>query len=292
MTDNIKWPVVEVTVETDAAEAVVFALTESGAAGTSYSLLNRPETPNVTVRGFFDSVPEMQEITRKLREALDIYGFDLKSMLDISVDHVEDQDWLAEWKKHWKPTVTDRFIVAAPWQEIEPEDRILIRIEPKMAFGTGTHETTRLCLKALEELYTPGQSLLDVGTGTGILAIAAAKLSGDAECRIDACDIDPEAVSAAIENSDLNGCPFITVSEGTIESSSPDYDIVCANLTTDTILPLLQKLLEKAGTALIMSGILEEKALVVTEALAREGYTDADVRKDGEWVSVVVRKSD
>src|SRR5205085_3138018 len=102
---------------------------------------------------------------------------------------VEEIDWLAEWKKHWQPTEVGRFVIAPPWQEIDPGDKILIQIEPNMAFGTGTHETTQLCLDAISELYRPQLTFLDVGTGTGILAIAAAKLGGD---QVLACDTDAD----------------------------------------------------------------------------------------------------
>lgn len=292
MTKRTQWPVVEVTVETDAAEAAVFALTESGADGTSYSLQAKPGAPCVKVRGFFDHEPDVSAIETKVNEALAIYGFPPSSLEGLESVLVEDQDWLAEWKKHWKPTITDRFIVAAPWQEIEAGGRLVIRIEPKMAFGTGTHETTRLCLRAIEELCEPGCSLLDVGTGTGILAIAAAKLAGETVVKIEACDIDPEAVAAAVENTKLNECSTIAVYEGSIDESTSEFDIICANLTTDVILPVLPLLAEKSRKALILSGILTEKAYKVTNDLERLGYTEHFVETDGEWVSVTVRKRD
>ena len=113
----------------------------------------------------------------------------------MNVRAVADRDWLEEWRKSWQPVETGRFIVAPPWSELDhSHNRIVIRIEPGMAFGTGTHETTRLCLAAIER-YFSGNSFLDVGTGTGVLAIAAAKLSPEAT--ITACDIDEAAIEIA-----------------------------------------------------------------------------------------------
>ncbi|MCO6510503.1 MAG: 50S ribosomal protein L11 methyltransferase [Aridibacter famidurans] len=290
MTDKAQWFEVEATVEAEAADAVVFALTELGSEGTSYSLLERPGAERVKVSGYFRVIPEASTIESKVLEALEIYGFGDSSLHSTECRIVEDQDWLAEWKKHWKPTVTDRFIVAPPWQEFDEEGKIVILIEPKMAFGTGTHETTRLCLKAIESLYEPGLSFLDVGTGTGILAIAAAKIS-EGQAVVAGCDTDPEAVSAAIENSELNGCPEIEFRIGSIDEESPEYDFICANLTTDVILQLLPLLLKKSAKVLVMSGILAEKSPEVVAPLREFGVANAEVEKDGEWVSVIVRRS-
>ena len=109
-------------------------------------------------------------------DSLTIHGLPLTVIQSINPRIVEETDWLAEWKKHWRPTVVGKFTVAPPWENVEESGTILIKVEPNMAFGTGTHETTQLCLKAIGERYDPSQSVLDVGTGTGILAIAAAKL--------------------------------------------------------------------------------------------------------------------
>ncbi|QQS42834.1 MAG: 50S ribosomal protein L11 methyltransferase [Acidobacteriota bacterium] len=291
MNEKSKWFEVEATVDAEAADAVVFALTELGAEGTSYSLVAAgKDAESVIVSGYFQSAPDASAVQSKALEALEIYGFEDSSLHSIEIREVVDQDWLAEWKKHWKPTVTERFIVAPPWQEIDPEGKIVIRIEPKMAFGTGTHETTRLCLKAIETLYEPGMSFLDVGTGTGILAIAAAKLSEGA-ADVEGCDTDPEAVSAAVENAELNDCPEIVFRTGSIDDKTPEFDFLCANLTSDVILPLLPLFLEKSRKTLVMSGILAEKSTEVNEALRELGAADAEVKADGEWVSVIVRRS-
>ena len=169
-----KWSVIDLNVTPAAREAVEYALMEAGALGTE---TNQREAGQLLVSAYFDASPETQLVRTVLAEALRIYELPRSSVRAMNTREVADQDWLGEWKKSWQPaTVGKRFIIAPPWSEIaDAGGRIVIRIEPGMAFGTGTHETTRLCLAAIEK-YFAGGSFLDVGTGTGILAIAAAKL--------------------------------------------------------------------------------------------------------------------
>jgi ribosomal protein L11 methyltransferase len=164
----------------------------------------------------------------------------------------------------------------------------VIRIEPGMAFGTGTHETTRLCLAAIEK-YFDGESFLDVGTGTGILAIAAALLNPQA-C-IEACDTDADAVRIARENAHLNGVAGrISFRVGTVEeTATASADVVCANLTADVIVPLLPALLAATCGRLILSGILGTQAEWVNERLHELGVTNTcEVASDGEWIAIIV----
>ncbi|MBV9960460.1 MAG: 50S ribosomal protein L11 methyltransferase, partial [Acidobacteria bacterium] len=180
-----------------------------------------------------------------------------------------------------------RFVIAPPWSEVaEAPDRIVIRIEPGMAFGTGTHETTRLCLAAIEK-YFDRESFLDVGTGTGILAIAAARLAPDA--RIAACDTDAEAVEIARENARLNQVEGINFSVGTVdETGTCSANLVCANLTADVILPLLPRLLDATCGRLVLSGILQEQVSMITARLTELGINDFEMETDGEWVAIIV----
>src|SRR5258705_6065603 len=154
-----------------------------------------------------------------------------------------------------------------------------------MAFGTGTHETTRLCLVAIEK-YFAGGSFLDVGTGTGILAIAAAKLFPNA--RVEACDTDAEAVAIARENARLNGVgEKITLRAGTVEETTASADLVCANLTADVIMPLLPALLSATCGQLVLSGILDSQAKAVRVRLLECGVSEPrEIMQDGEWVAM------
>jgi len=280
--------VIKVTVETEAAEAVEFALNELGAEGTSYSVLAKPDKPFVVVTGYFESAADLVSVEAKVTEALEIYGFGSEVLSGIESDSIVDQDWLAEWKKHWKPTITEKFVVAPPWDGEDYEGKIIVRIEPGMAFGTGTHETTRLCLGEIERRFSPGMSFLDVGTGTGILAIAADMVSGGGSV-VSACDTDEDAVAIAVENARLNGTEGIEFRVGSISPETPAADFVCANLTTDTIKPILELLAGKARQVLVLSGVLEERKGEIVDGLEALGLRP-DVRVDGEWVSLTVEK--
>ncbi len=280
------WYALDVDIESTAREAVEYGLMEAGALGTETETTDSRE--QLRVSAYFDQVPDPESVRAALAEALRLYALPSSSITDIKVREVADQDWLGEWKKSWQPVKTGRFIVAPPWSEIpEASDQIVIRIEPGMAFGTGTHETTRLCLTAIEK-YFEGGSLLDVGTGTGILAIAAAKLFPGA--RIEACDTDAEAIEIASENAGLNGvAEDIAFRVGTIDETTASADLVCANLTADVILSLLPTLLGATCGRLILSGILDSQADAVNASLRECGVTvPSEILQDGEWVAIVV----
>src|ERR1044071_66725 len=220
-----QWYALDVDVEPQACEAVEYALIEAGASGTETA------TDSTRVTGYFQEVPEREKVRGELFEALGIYELPSSSVHDMNVREVEQRDWLEEWKKNWQPVEAGRFIIAPPWSTLDnTHDHCIIRIEPGMAFGTGTHETTRLCLAAIEK-YFEGGSFLDVGTGTGILAIAAALLHPHA--RVEACDTDGDAVLIARENARLNGvAERIHFRVGTVDDSdTASASLVCANLT-------------------------------------------------------------
>jgi ribosomal protein L11 methyltransferase len=284
---NKNWQAVEIIALSAATEAVEFALLESGALGTEISLFGKNrDAEEVTVIGYFDSEIDL---TEKLAEALEIYDLPSDAIKETRWTTIEQRDWLEEWKKNWQPVRSGRFVVAPTWSEIpDAEDQIIIRIEPGMAFGTGTHETTRLCLAAIDEHYAGG-SFLDVGTGTAVLAIAAAKMSPGA--RIDACDIDEDAVAIARENAELNGVGgAISFYTGSIADETDAFDFVCANLTADVIVPLLPLLVERSARFLVLSGILAEQKDMVTSELKKLGQDDFTVEQMGEWISVVARR--
>lgn len=281
-----KWFVAEVVCSADATEAVESAFNVLDALGTEIDSLRKAKDEPLCVSGYFETAPAFGEVRAAVEESLRIYGFDAGLIVSITIKDVEQTDWLAEWKKHWKATEIGRFVIAPPWEDVAEDGKFIIRIEPNMAFGTGTHETTKLCVRKIDELYRPEQSFLDVGTGTGILAIAAAKLGGT---RILACDTDIDSVAIARENAVLNGVgDAIEYFDGSIDDATPVFDFVCANLTIDVILPILDLLLAKARQNLLMSGILAEQKSLIAEALAERGITDYTVDADGEWISVLV----
>lgn len=273
------WYALDVDIEPAAHEAVEYALMEAGALGT--------ESNDALVTGYFGEVPNRQRVRDELFEALRIYELPTSSVRDMNVREVEQRDWLEEWKQSWQPVEIGRFIIAPPWSEIdERPDRLIIRIEPGMAFGTGTHETTRLCLDAIQKHFAGG-SFLDVGTGTGILAIAAAKLSSDAH--VEACDTDAEAVAIARENAAANGVSDqIDFRVGSVDDTTASADLVCANLTADVITPMLATLVGLSCGKLILSGILETQIEMVQAGLHAQGIDEFEVIQDGEWVALIV----
>jgi len=271
------WHELEIDLEPAAREAVEYALMEAGALGT----VTADQADKVT--GYFADVPDRELIRSELLEALRIYELPSSSVRDMNLREVEDRDWLAEWKKNWQPVQVGRFVIAPPWTEInEAPGRIVVRIEPGMAFGTGTYETTRLCLAAIDKHFAGG-SFLDVGTGTGILAIAAAKMFPDA--RIDACDTDEHAIEIARENAKANGVgDRIEFRVGSVEDTTPSADLVCANLTADVIMQIIPALIGVTCGKLILCGILETQIDQILNVLPDE----VEITQDGEWVAIVV----
>ncbi len=281
------WQAVDAIAAREACEAVEYGLMEAGAQGTE---TNESDSANVTVSGYFDAVPEIEDVRSALFEALRIYDLESASLIDLTTREVPDRDWLAEWKKDWQPVEVGNFIIAPPWIKSEPgaiaTGCIVIRIEPGMAFGTGTHETTRLCLKAIGK-YFRGGSFLDVGTGTGILAIAAAKMFPGA--RLEAVDTDAEAVEIARENARLNGVgEQIEFRVGSVTEQTSSADLVCANLTAPVIVELLPALLGATCGRLVLSGILAEQRKLVRSRLLELGADGFQTEQDGEWIALVV----
>lgn len=283
----MNWYALELSCTEGAEEAVEYALMEAGALGTECCDPSAGADALVSVTAYFEAPPEIEVVRAALAEALRVYGLASSDVREMRFREVEGRDWLAEWKKGWRPTEVGRFVVAPPWSEVEErEGRLVIRVEPGMAFGTGTHETTRLCLAAIEQHFRGG-SFLDVGTGTGVLAIAAAKL--DPAARVEACDTDPLAVSVAEENARLNGVgDRVEFRVGTVDDRTTSADFVCANLTADVILPLLPALLGATCGRLVLSGLLATQVPQVTTRLLELGVGEYEMTNDGEWAALVV----
>jgi len=285
------WTALDVKATSSSCEAIEYGLMEAGALGTETTGAG---DDGLNVRGDFAAVPEIDSVRAVLIQSLRIHGRFTSSTLNLKISEIVDRDWLAEWKKNWQPVNVGRFIIAPPWIEsVSPAaaDRsaappVIIRINPGMAFGTGTHETTRLCLKAIEK-YLQGGSFLDVGTGTGILAIGAAKISPNA--RIEACDIDPEAIAIAKENARLNNVvDRICFRVGGVDDETESADLVCANLTAPVIVELLPLLLSATCGRLVLSGILDAQIEGVRSRLLELAVVDFEVDQDGEWAALVI----
>ena len=272
-----EWYALDVDIDGAAHEAVEYALMEAGALGT--------ETTAHGVTAYFAETPSRERVRNELFEALRIYDLPSSTVRDMNLRAVADRDWLAEWKQSWQPVEIGRFIIAPPWSDLgDVHERLVIRIEPGMAFGTGTHETTRLCLDAIQKHFAGG-SFLDVGTGTGILAIAAGKLFP--QTHIEACDTDETAITIARENAELNGVA-IDFWAGPIDESTASADLVVANLTADVITSIMPALVGVACGKLILSGILETQIEMVQASLHQHGIDEFEITQDGEWVALIV----
>ena len=208
---------------------------------------------------------------------------------------VNEEDWANSWKAYYKPIkIGERLVIVPAWEKYTPaEGELIVRMDPGMAFGTGTHETTRLVIKLLEAYTKPGCRMLDVGTGSGILAICASKL-GAGECR--AYDIDPMAVRVANENIKDSGLQNITCEVSDllrqVDKSRP-YDLICANIVADIIIrmtPDVGELMHK-DTVLLASGIILERSQDVVECFEKHGFRIVERLEENGWCGLAVMKA-
>ncbi len=212
--------------------------------------------------------------------------------LETEVSIVCDDEWKDRWKEYFKPArITDDIVIKPTWEEYEAAaGDTVIELDPGMAFGTGTHPTTVMCVKYLERYIVSGADVLDIGCGSGILSIVSA-LCGAGSVR--GVDIDPNAVEASIENARLNGLEdSIEILQGDITVGFDfEADVIAANLMADLIIMLSRDIAAhlRRGGIFISSGILTEKRREVIEAIEASGFEIADVMKDGEWCAVAAR---
>ena len=242
-----------------------------------------------TWRVFFASPQERDDAGRSLARQFGSDG------LDVAPTSVADEDWAARSQANLTHVQVGRLIVAPPWDVPThlPPGGALIVIKPSMGFGTGHHETTRLCLRLLQQLEVDGRRVVDAGTGSGVLAIAAATLGARA---VIAFDVDPDAVACALENVALNETgrsPLagrIHVAVGSVEDARPAADIVLANLTGATLVASATSLLALAvpGGHLVLSGILAHEADAVVQAF-RDVAECESVVEEGEWRALLMR---
>ena len=275
-----RWAEIEIAASGDAAQeavgAVIGAVVGAGYAASSDERLE-------------STLLLLKDALRMVKRVHKIPG----TSDEITVRFVAEEDWATAWKQYFKPQkIGERFVVKPTWEEYTPSPgELVIEIDPGMAFGTGLHATTRLCLAGLERFVAPGASVADVGTGSGILAVGAILLGADSA---QAVDNDPLAVRITQENIDLNHvADRITVS---VLSKPPPgtFDVVVANILAHVIIALSADLhrATKPGGTLITSGILAgASADQVATHLQGAGYTDTETVVDGEWASVIANKA-
>jgi len=260
----------------------------------TYKDLVMTATTEGTLRVFLTEITENPiEILQTERELLKSRGFTDEELgsWKITIDEKENQDWSKKWKEKWTVThVTDKIAVVPSWLTYEPkENEITITLDPGCAFGTGTHQTTQLCMKALEKYLKPNNTMADIGTGSGILAILAKKLGAST---VYGGDNDDTVIDVAIENAGVNGVNGIKFELNTADKLKEKYDFVCANILHNVLFEIMGDLknIMKDDGILSLSGILNEKKDIVLEAINRENLKIIDTLTQDQWISYVVKK--
>jgi ribosomal protein L11 methyltransferase len=288
-----EWLEVSVTVSDEVAEAVAEVLSEYAyhrGVAIEVSPEQSPGDP-VTVRAYLPVDEEVRERQRAVEEALWHLG-QIMPIPEPSFRGVAEADWAEAWKEHMSVLHIGRRIVVKPsWKSYTPEDEeVLIELDPGMAFGTGLHPTTRMCLTALEDFIRPGMEVLDLGTGSGILAIAATKLG--ASCVL-AVDNDPVAVQVARENVRANGVEgAVQVVAGGLPEVEGGYDLVVVNILARVIRELLTEGLGttmRPSAPLILAGILEGQVADLDEVITQTGLLLVEQRQIDDWVCLVTQ---
>ena len=245
----------------------------------------------VTVKTYLPLNEEGRKTKQRIEEALwhlsQIYPLPPPQFRELA-----EEDWANTWKKHYHVLrVGQRIVIRPPWQEYKPEpDEIVVVLDPGMAFGTGLHPTTRMCLQALEEHLKPGARVLDLGTGSGILAIAAAKLGASS---VLALDNDPVAVRTAQANVKSNEVQsIVNVEFGSLNKATGKFDLVLVNILARVIIELVNQGLvdriEPSGL-MILAGFIEEQEAEVAAALREHGVAIVERRQEKDWVALVGR---
>ena len=245
------------------------------------------------VKAYFAEEDNIEEILGYVNEKL----VELKEMgIDLGEAKVEhekmyEEDWANTWKQYYKPSKVGEKIVVKPiWEEYEEkEGELVVNLDPGMAFGTGTHETTRMCIQALEKYVKEESTVFDVGCGSGILAIAAAKLGAKLAVGV---DLDPVAVESSIENVGYNNLYNIEILHGNlVEVIDGKADIVVANILAEIICILTDdvKRVMKDGGVFITSGIIHDRVDMVCEKLEATGFEVIEKNRDGEWNCIVAK---
>lgn len=243
------------------------------------------------VKGYFsleESIDDIVKYTEKKLEELKEMGIDIGQGKVISTP-VFEQDWANEWKKYYKTTkLGNKIIIKPTWEEyLSINDEIIVELDPGMAFGTGTHETTMMCVEALEKYIKNDDEVLDIGTGSGILAITASKLGAK---KVIGVDLDEVAVSAARENVSVNGLTNIDIIHGNlIDVIKGQSNIIVANIIADIVILLSEivKPLIKDKGLFIASGIINSRKNDVVAALIKNEFEVVEIKELGEWVAIV-----
>ncbi|GIP35851.1 50S ribosomal protein L11 methyltransferase [Paenibacillus sp. J2TS4] len=322
----MRWHEVTVHTTEEAVEMISNFMHELGAGGVSIEesgTLNKPRDTSLgqwyelplndipegraVIKGYYSEGTDMERLLQQLEQSIkQLSEFDIDTGSPV-IEHglVDDEDWANAWKQYYKPLrISDRLTVKPTWEDYDPAPgEIVLELDPGMAFGTGTHATTALCLRTLDKVIRGGEDVIDVGTGSGVLSIAAAKLGARA---VLALDLDPVAVSSAEENTSLNGLENqITVKQsdllGALKEQEPQQgetsiqlpvQVVVANILAEIIVQFVEDVREalQPGGLYVASGIIQAKQDLVEKALTEHGFVIEETFRELDWIAIVARK--
>ena len=265
----------------------------------TYKDLEMINTTEGTLRIFLKNDESFEDMQYDIENVLDLYREEFKSRgltpfelgsWEFKLEEKQTEDWSQKWKEKWDVThVTDKIAVVPDWIEYQPkENEVVIKLEPGCAFGTGTHQTTQLCMKALEKYMKKGDKVADIGMGSGILSILAKKLGAS---YVYGCDTDETVIEVAKENAVKNGekCEFEL---GSADKIKDKFDFVVANILHFVLAEIMGDLknIMKDGAYLSLSGILDEKKQMVLDAIERENLKIVEEIHQDQWVSYITKK--
>ncbi|PIC04566.1 50S ribosomal protein L11 methyltransferase [Anoxybacillus flavithermus] len=311
----MKWSEISIHTTHEAVEAISNILHEAGAGGvviedpfeltkereTTYGeiyQLNPDDYPEegVIIKAYLPVNSFLGETVEEIKQAINnlmLYNIDI-GRNKITISEVNEEEWATAWKKYYNPVkISERFTIVPTWETYEPvsSDELIIELDPGMAFGTGTHPTTVMCIQALEKTVKEGDIVVDVGTGSGILSIAAAMLGAK---RVHALDLDPVAVESAKLNVKLNKVQdVVTVSQNNLlDRVDEQADVIVANILAEIILRFVDDAyrLLCSGGVFITSGIIQTKKQEVKEGLLRAGFIIEETLTMEDWVAFIAKK--
>ncbi|WOV88809.1 50S ribosomal protein L11 methyltransferase [Sporosarcina oncorhynchi] len=311
----MKWSEISIHTTHEATEAVANILHEAGASGVIIEDSHEPDRihedkfgeiyelkkedfpeEGVIVKAYLPVNSFLIETVKEISESVDNlveYGLDVGINL-VSTNEVDEEDWATSWKKYYHPVkISERFTIVPTWEDYElvDSDELIIELDPGMAFGTGTHPTTVMCLQALEKYVKKGDSVIDVGTGSGVLSIGAALLGAKT---VHALDLDEVAVTAAKENIQLNKVQeIVQVTHGNLlDSIKEPASVIVANILAEVIMTFSQDAyaILPEGGLFIVSGIIAQKRDLVKDDLVSKGFEIIESVLMEDWVAIIAAK--
>jgi ribosomal protein L11 methyltransferase len=311
----MKWSEIGILTTNEAIEPISHILHEAGASGVviedPFELikeredqfgeiyqLNPDDYPEegVIIKAYLPVNSFLGETVDEIKTAINnliLYNIDI-GMNRVTISEVNEEEWATAWKKYYNPVkISEKFTIVPTWEDYQPvsSDELIIELDPGMAFGTGTHPTTVLCIQSLERTVRTGDRIIDVGTGSGVLSIAAAKLGAG---QIEALDLDEVAVNVARQNIELNKVQDIVKvrQSNLLDGVEGEADIIVANILAEVILRFVDDAYDivKKDGFFIASGIIQQKKESVKEAMLDAGFNIVEIMAMEDWVAIIAKK--